>query len=181
MITSLTDKTPAAEAGLQVEDIILRYNGKEVANEADLRDMISRTAPGTSVAITVLREGRERTVNAKLGTAPEPKAPERRAAPARNTQGKLGVRVTDTDDTEITGQLQLSNLPKEGALIVEVVPGSPASEAGLQPGDTITRINGKRIANAEALTAAVREIKQGTVSLVLRRGENTILARVELE
>ena len=49
LVTTVVEGKPAAKAGLQVEDVIVRYDGKPVTDEAGLREMVSRTAPGKAV------------------------------------------------------------------------------------------------------------------------------------
>jgi putative serine protease PepD len=69
-----------------------------------------------------------------------------------------------------------------GAVIAEVMPGSPASEAGLQSGDVIVRLNGKTVDSAARLTEIVDQLKGGdAIPVVVRRGSQTVLAQINLE
>ena len=58
LITLVQSGKPAAQAGLQVEDVVVRYDGQPVTDEASLREMVSRTAPGKQVQLVVKRDGR---------------------------------------------------------------------------------------------------------------------------
>ncbi|WP_026818912.1 S1C family serine protease [Arthrobacter castelli] len=85
------------------------------------------------------------------------------------THGFLGVSVTAKASEESTGSTAFS----VGAEVAEVVDGAPADDAGLQPGDVITQLNGVDISDAKALTAAVRQQAQGSTAdlTYLRDGE----------
>ena len=184
LVASVQDGTPAAKAGFQVEDVITKFDTKEIVGEADLRDMISRTAPGTSIPVMVKRDGKTLTLNVTLGK-PEEKvaaADEPDATKTVVAKSKLGIRVGDTTDPDVRDQLKLKKNVQAGAVITEVVDGSPASNAKLLPGDIITRLDGKKVTNADELTAVAQALKPGsTVTMIVRRGSDTILAQIELE
>jgi putative serine protease PepD len=88
----------------------------------------------------------------------------------RATHGYLGTSVTAAPAAE--GRSQAFS---DGAVIREVVPGSPADEAGLEVDDVITEFNGHRIQDANSLTAAVRELPAGGTGTVryVRDGEES--------
>lgn len=181
LVASVVDGTPAAKAGFQVEDVVVRYNGKPVTDEASLRDMVARTMPGETVDIVVRRNGAERTLKTTLGTMPEIEAARAEKPETPAAQAKLGLRFGDASDPEVRKQLNLKGAPT-GAVVVEVIPGSPAMYAGIQAGDIVLRLNGKTIPNPDALSETVRDLKSsGTVPVVIRRGNQNVLAEIELE
>jgi len=175
------------QAGFQVGDVIVRYNGKPIADDAALRDMVARSQPGTRVDIIVKRDGGEKALTPTIEAVPTEKVvaanqPVDKEAP----KGKLGVQVGNVSDPEIRQQLGLKDTLKEGAVVVNVVPGSPAQEAGVQAGDILTRVNGRSISDAAQLTEVARGLKSGsTVPVVVRRQSGntwqTLLLQVSLE
>ena len=180
LVVSVEDKTPAAKAGFQVEDVIVRFNGQDVAGEAELRDMISHTAPGTTFPVVVKREGKEQTLDVTLG-APKDQQVAEKAAPVTTEKSKLGLRVGDVGDADLSDAANKLGA-KSGAVIVEVIPGSPASDAELKAGDVITRLAGQKIANAAQLTTVAQGLQSGsTVTAVFRRGNQTLLAQIEMD
>jgi serine protease Do len=181
LVARVDDGTPAAKAGFQVEDVIVRYNGKPITDDAGLRDMVARTRPNESVNIVVLRNGHEETLHATIGTVPEQSVAQNEAPVTQGAHGKLGVQIANAGDADVRRQLNLKD-GDQGAAIVSVVPGSPASEAGLQPGDIIVRLNGKPIADAGQLSDVAKGLKEGaSASVVVRRGKQTILSQIHLE
>lgn len=70
LVAAVSENSPAAQAGLHVEDIVVRYEGRSMENELDLREAIARTGPGTQAALTVVRGGQERTLMATVERAP---------------------------------------------------------------------------------------------------------------
>ena len=182
LVSSVQDGTPASKAGFEVQDVILKFNGKNVEDEAHLRDMVARTKPGESVPVEIRRGNDNRTLQVTVGTAPDLQAVAKEVSPKATARGKLGVTVGNASDADVRKQFSLKDEVKTGAVIVEVIPGSPAFEAGLQPGDIISRVNGKPITNADQLTAAAASLKEGeSATVVIKRGNTTILADITLE
>jgi serine protease Do len=70
VVTALGRNTPAARAGIRLEDFITAFNGQPVRDGGDLRRMLRLTKPGDTARIEIVRGGRRSTVNVTLGTAP---------------------------------------------------------------------------------------------------------------
>jgi Do/DeqQ family serine protease len=181
LVLNLQDGTPAAKGGIQVGDVIVRYNNKQIANEVDFREMVAKTQPGTSVPLSVLREGGEKTLNITIGTAEEPKIAQNPAPLKREARGKMGMVVGDANDAAVRRELRLQGAGQPGAIITEVVSNSAAAEAGLQTGDIVERVDGKAVRNADDLTSIVKSLSAGTHSFAIKRGNQRFLANVELE
>jgi serine protease Do len=177
LVTEVQDGTPASRAGLQVEDVIVRYDGKPVRDDVALRDMVARTAPGRSVEIVVRRNGHERTLTATPESAPNEVAMQ--GQPEEAQGGKLGLRVEPvTPDNARRFNLGRAT---NGVVIVEIQSGSPADQAGLQPGDVILRANERPIHSGADLRSAVQSTKSGdTVRLILQRGNARELVSVQM-
>jgi serine protease Do len=184
LVQMVSDDSPAAKAGLEVGDVIVRFNGQPVTSDGSLRDRAAQTVPGTRVPIVVVRDGKEQTLNLTVGTmedAETPKPIQRTAGEQSGNQGKLGVAIADADNAENWEQLGIKGTPRKGALVAEVTPGSPAAQAGIQPGDVFVQLNGKTIDSAKTLTEVARGLKEGaSVEGRVRRGNQTVLVQIEL-
>src|SRR2546426_3345223 len=130
IVGDVAPDSPAARAGLKRGDVILAVDGTPVDDVGRLRNLIAGTAPGTTLKLTVLRDGREQTLDVALGETPE-RGPTTAAPPS--APERPGLSVTDVTP-EVAKKL---GLPPglAGALVTEVIPGGPAAEAGLRPGD----------------------------------------------
>ena len=192
LVESLQDNTPAAKAGFQAGDVIVRFNGQPVHDEVDLRDKVARTAPGTDVPVVIRRGGSEQTLHVTLGSAPDLQAAQNTPPSdqgADNTPsnpsvkaGKLGVSAANASDPNIRQQFSLKSNVQQGAVVTDVVPGSPAAEAGISPGDVITKLNGQNVANASQLSEIARGLSSGaSVPAVVRHGDQTLLVQLNLD
>jgi len=153
--------TPADKAGIQPGDVITKIGSKTVSNEVTLRDAVSGTAPGTTIPITLLRDGKPMTVNATIVSRDKPVASAPTAAPERRPANDLGFEPR-TLTTELIGQLP-SDPGVKGVIVMNVTPGSPASDAGLGSGDIITAVNGAPAATVTALNTAMARAKAGDI------------------
>lgn len=186
LITTVVDGKPASKAGLQVEDVVTRFNGEPVHDDTDFREKVARTAPGTSVPLTVLRDGQERTITATVGrpedavavVAPD-QSPQNQ--PRQRVRGKLGIGLEDTTDPAVRQKYHLTE-GLTGALVGNIVPGSPAGDAGLIPGDLIVRLNGKKITSAQQLSDLAAGLPSGAhVPVVVRRSDPASPGGIQLQ
>jgi serine protease Do len=158
LVEDVFEKTAAADAGLKPGDIIVEINGKPTKEPRTLKLMVGEMAPGSKVAIKVLREGKERTFNATLKEMSEDVAglmPGRAEADEEN-DALDGVVVANLD-TQARNQYKLPQDLK-GAVITSVDPDSVSYEVGLREGDVILEINRKPVTNAEEAVEASKRV-----------------------
>lgn len=167
IVNGVLDDSPAAKAGLEVGDILLRFDGHELRAEKDedigeFQRLVAGTKVGTEVRLDVLREGSRETLKARLGVQPKVVPDEE--------ETQFGFTVQ-----EVTAKLfRLHRLEtRDGVLVSFVERGSEAEEAGLGPGDLIQRINQKPVAEIESFREAMRSLIPDTPFLIqARRGDN---------
>jgi len=180
LVADVTPGGPADKAGIKRGDVIIEFNGKKVENSTQLRNMVAEIAPGKSVDMTLIRNGKE--VSAKVRLGERPKGPEEAAPPERQpeeqTSRKLGVNI-QTLTPDLAEQLGYKNA--KGVVITDVEPGSPADEAGLQRGDLIQEVNRKEVQTIQDFEKQLRGLKSGdAVALLVRRGANTFFIAVNM-
>jgi serine protease Do len=171
IVVSVEPDSAAQKAGLQSGDIILSYNGQDVVQGTDLPPLVAMTKPGTTVPLKILRDGKEKTVDATVGAMPRDQnagSALGKAAPSSGADA-LGLSVENVDAAT---RSQLGLKAGEGVAITNVT-GPAAAQAGLQPGDVILMVNQKKVGSAEAFRAATAGVKPGdTVLLLVRRGDS---------
>ncbi|MFB3816263.1 MAG: Do family serine endopeptidase [Candidatus Methylomirabilales bacterium] len=178
LVTSVMKDGPAAQAGLKRGDVILKFNGRDIVEVDDLPAAVAGTTPDTQAAVLVRRDGKEQTVQVKVGTMPAER-PERAEAPepSPQQQGRWGIGLGELD-AETAQKLGLS--PKEGVLVTSVQPGSPAEAAGLRADDVILEVNKQKVSSVkEAQEHAKTPGKDRPLVLLLRRGESTLYAALQ--
>ena len=140
--------SPADKAGLKAGDVIVDYNSKKVTDSRHLRLRVAESAPGTAVAMKVLRDGAAKNLSVTLRELPGEAQLAKAGTEDKTDTGVLnGVGVGDLDNNtraEIKAPASL-----KGAVVTEVTPDSPAAEAGLKAGDVILEINRKPVKTAD--------------------------------
>jgi serine protease Do len=166
---------PGEQAGLRVGDVILDFEGQELAQSSALPPMVGATDPGSPVSMKVLRDGKVVTIKVVVGTLQPDEAgggtPE--AEPPRSTRGILGMVVRQLTPEE----RQRAQVVSGGAYVQEVNEGA-GREAGLLEGDILLTLGGDEIDGPERLAEVVGRLTPGrsVPMLVQRRGQPTFLA-----
>jgi S1-C subfamily serine protease len=173
-LTEVNPDGPGGKAGLKKDDRIVRVADKDVKSFADLQKALADHKPGDSVAVKVLRDGKEETVKVTLGEASETFG-----RPVARSQSYLGVQAQALT-AELKDQLKLT--ADKGALVSEVLPNSPAAKAGLQEKDVITQVGDTAVATPEELRAAIQKAHPDQeVTLKIVRGEQQMELKARLQ
>jgi serine protease Do len=167
IVNGVLPGSPAARAKLTAGDVVTTMNGVsvEAEKEEDLGNFQRRVAhalPGETVKLEILRDGRPRTVEVKLGTQPKVQPSE--------AESDLGFHVQEITENLFREQRLAS---RSGAYVSFVAPGSPAAEAGLYPGDVIETIEGSDVDDLEAFRLALKGVEQQLQIMIrARRGDD---------
>jgi serine protease Do len=178
IVSAVSPDGPAASAGLQVGDVILRYANQTPSDERALRRAIAKSIIGRAVAVTILRAGHEQTTQVTPSESPEAvttagavsgHAP----SPATLVPTNLGLSLsTLTADLRTGYGLQIQ---QGGVLVTGVAAGTDAFDRGLAPGDVILRVQGTDVHSPQeeqsAVDAARAQHKAFIVALVLSNVE----------
>ena len=176
LIADVVRDSPAEHAGIKPGDVVVGLNGKPVNDNSQLTRDVGVIPPGNTVKLDVVREGRPRTVEVKLAERPDEREQTGRT-PSRSSGEKeqgdlLGLSVQDvTPQLARRSQLDAST---KGAVVVDVAPDSPASDAGLEPGDVVVEVNRRSVNSAADYRSAVKTVKKGDTVLVrVKHGQAT--------
>lgn len=189
LITHVEADSPAAEAGLKRGSIILAVDGQEVNNPRELRQAINTHEAGDTVTLTTLVCDAPSDIEVTLASAGP----------------YLGIGIDGPSDGAGlpgfgTDEVPFGGIPGEGfggehifpmpgvgpnmvfpAVVMEVIADSPAAEAGLQPGDLITAIDGEPVDAAGKVSDLIGGKAPGdTVELTIERNDETLTLTVTL-
>jgi len=165
IVAQVSPDSPASEGGLKTGDVVSAVNGQQILNASGLQMAVSEMAPGTKIAVKVMRDGKPETLNLTVGSFrgnTEVASNEEHDGP---NSGKLGLAVAD-----LTAQIrQQASIPERvhGVVVENVRPGSPADDAGIQPGDVIAEVNRQPAESASQFVDEVHKVPNGQDLLVL--------------
>jgi len=154
IVSQIHPDTPASKAGLKQGDVITEVNGQKVNDSSSLQIAISNMTPGTPVKLGIMRDGKPMTLDLTVGqyNASGQEASNEGEGPGQ--KGRIGISVADLDDNA----RQQFNVPEHihGVVIQEVKPGSPAEDAGIQPGDVIEELNRHQVSSASQFAGEIK-------------------------
>jgi serine protease Do len=170
LVADVMEGSPAEKGGLRSGDIILEFNGKRVTAPTDLQRAVALAEPGSAAKVRVLRDRGERTIDLRLGEAPDDS--EAASRPGSRPKSLLGLEVRP-----LTPDLarQLAIQAGEGVVVASVEMGSPADASGIQPGDVIREVNRQKVRSLADFEQVTRGLKAGDrVTLLLQRGTSAL-------
>ena len=166
LVASVVPGDPADQAGIQPKDIITEVDGKKVTTSRDLTNLAAKLGVGDTSKVTVWRDGRQKTLEVKVG-----KRPLTMAAISENQQkekeGEYGFEVAELTP-EIAQRYKIEETT--GVIVVGVEPNSKAQEAGVQQGDLIIEVNRKNVASVKDFKKLIDQHKKGdSLDLLVKR------------
>jgi serine protease Do len=178
IVSAVERGSPADRSGLQAGDVIVAFNGRSIANADDLIPLVSSARPGSRIALTVIRDGRERTLQV---TVEELKIEGQRAsAPRDRESGNFGMTLGDVTGS-VASELRLP-ARMDGAVVYGVEAGSQAEQAGMHRGDVVVSINRQAVHNAGEAERTLRQIEDGHPAfLLVWRDGSEVLVEMQRE
>ena len=174
LVADVMKEGPAKEAGIEVGDVIVEFDGHSVKDSTELPLLVARTGVGKSVEVKVLRNGKAHDMTVRIAELKD----EAGEVAKEETESQLGLAVQPLTP-EITESLGLDE-GTQGVVVSGVEPGSPAEEAGLQRGDVILEVNREQVKDMRAYRKAMGGLtKDKSVLFLVRRGNNTIFIPVK--
>lgn len=150
LISQVQSDSPAAKSKLQTGDIIIEYDGTEISSVGDLPPLVGRTKPGSKVPVTVIRDGERKAFRVEVGLLPtlEQRAGSTTPMERETDADRLGLRVESLGSKVEADQ-------EHGVLVSAADPQGAAAQAGVRPGDIITRLGNKKIKSLDDYRDAV--------------------------
>jgi serine protease Do len=180
LISSVEKGGPADKAGIEVSDVILKFDGKAVVGSADLPRIVAATRPGGKAVVELWRKGAVKQVTVEVAEMAEEgklaRAVKKMEEAVAETIARLGIAVS-----ELTRE-QAQELQVGGGLQVEEVKGSAARAAGLQHGDVLLAIGNMPIRTLAQFNDIVKQVPKGrNVALLVRRDDIASYVAIRLD
>jgi Do/DeqQ family serine protease len=165
LVSQIEPGSPADKAGVKTKDVIVEANGRPIKDMLELRNMIGLLKVGDKVELTVLRGGSTRQITVAVARNDE-----------ERTAGSEGGK--EVGNSNLSSKLEGASFgpveggDEKGVEVREVKPGSPAAQAGLEPGDVILSVNQHEIAGLADFEKHAGG--DGDLLLYIRRGEGAL-------
>jgi serine protease Do len=177
LVGDVSSGSPAARAGLKKGDIILELNGQPITESRELQLKVAEIPPGTTVRLTIFRNGSQQQIPVTLGEMPA-----NLGQPGEGGGGgERGSVLEGLSVDNLTGQIARElGLPPgtEGVVVTDVQPGSNAAEAGLRRGDVIQEVNRRPVTNVSEFRRAVRQAGNQPLLLLINRQGTTLFVTI---
>lgn len=170
LVSSIARNGPAAKAGLEPGDVILKFDGKAISRSSELPPIVAQVKPGSSVALEVWRDGKPKELKATIGVLEDPTTVA--SAKGEAAQGKLGVAVRPLSPEE-----RRSGDVANGVVVEEVA--GAAAKAGVRPGDVIVAVNNTPVKSPEQLKELIGKAGK-TAALLVQRDDARIFIPVTI-
>ena len=178
LVADVAPDGPAKKAGIERGDVILSVDGHDVKTTGELRNLVASQASGKTVAVVVVRDKKQRTIDVQLGTLPQGK--DTHAAPAKTSSAGLlgGITVTDLGP-EAKRKFSIGDKIDSGAVVTDIDPRSAAGRSGVVPGDVIIQLDQHPISDAAEFRKLADKVDGKSTLLLVARESGTIFVLVK--
>ncbi|PKQ06986.1 MAG: serine protease [Alphaproteobacteria bacterium HGW-Alphaproteobacteria-11] len=175
LVAGVNEGGPADDAGIEAGDIVLSFDGRNIASMRDLPRIVAETEVGKTVDVEIFRAGRTIGIEVEVARLDETEA-ETVESPSVDTPAPTRTVVLGLNLAELTAETRQRfnvDATTTGVLVAEVDPLSAAAEKGVRPGDVIVQIAQRDVANpadVERIVGSEESAGRNTVLLRLSSG-----------
>ncbi len=179
LVAKVLADSPAEEAGLQVGDVVVEFNGNPIGSSSNLPPVVGRTPIGKAVKSLIIRNGKRQTVWVKVGELPEDeKLKLGRHDPETQSGGRLGVVVANIEKPD----RERLNLGATGGVLVKQIKRGVATKAGIKLGDAILRIGTADVKDMRHFSELTKKLPEGrSISVLVQRRSGPIFLALKLD
>jgi len=170
LVAKVVPDSAAAQAGINVGDVILKFNGSAIVDAGKLSARVGVAAPGDKATLEIWRDGKTLTLTATIGNAAQAAAADEGSNAAEPARLGLALRPLNQDERQQAGV--------SGGLVVEDAQGR-AAEAGIQAGDVVLSVDGTPVQSVAQLRKMVQEHGK-QIALLIQRGDARLFIPVTL-
>src|SRR5215813_7965490 len=162
-VDGIAVESPAAKAGLKLNDVIVELHGERIKDDEDLVRRVASIPVGTTTPVKIYRDKREITLSVVVGRRPGHDIPAKSAALSINSgydvrKESIGISFGNLTSLQaLDNDIEVTN----GVLVVRVEPGSVADDAELKANDVIEAINRETVRDKEDFKRVLNRLKPG--------------------
>ena len=174
LVADVVSGDPADRAGIKPKDIITKVNGKKITTSRDLTNLAADLGVGDTADVTILREGKQKTLQVKIGKRPFTMAAASQKH-RRQQEGEYGLEVTELTP-DIARRFRIEEV--SGVIVVGVEPDGRAAAAGVKKGDIIIEVNRVNVESVKDFKNLIDQKGDGISMLVRRMNAGLIVIRM---
>ena len=166
LIADVVKDSPAEAAGIQEGDVIIEFNGKSIANTANLKNVVSLSTPESTNRVKVIRDGAPKTVKVTLQELPE--NPNQFVSRERTTTNDFGLQLKRINKT-LRKQYEIDR-DQDGLVVTRIDRNGEAFQKGIREGDLVKRVGTEKVESINEFNRLVEKSKsKGTVLLLVKK------------
>lgn len=166
LVSEVQTGSPADDAGIRQGDVIMRLNGVKLTDVADLRNRVALLSPDSKAALKIVRDGKQKEITVVIGERPsDPNQVGKRSEKKSNLE-QFGLAFQDLTP-ELSKRLGYED--KQGVVVSQVEPGSPAAQAGMRTGQLVEEVNRQPVTSVKEMERAISEAENPKELLLLVR------------
>ncbi|MBL1140904.1 MAG: Do family serine endopeptidase [Proteobacteria bacterium] len=177
LIAKVLPDGPAEKSGLEVGDIVVKFNGEKVSFSSDLPPLVGSTPVDSLVPVDIIRRSKNKTIQVKISELPtddEVIASNKNAKPDADTNS-LNVIIKN-----LTKE-QKEDIEEYGVFVQEIHPG-PAQKAGIRRGDIILLINNIKIKGVSHFNMLINDLPKGrSIPVLIQRQGGPIFLALKID
>lgn len=180
IVTDVQSKGSAERAGLKRGDVVVRFDGRDVMDSGQLRNLVAQSPIGSKHRLDLIRDGKVYQGELVIQEAPRERARKSQASSAASTVHPLAGVVYDDVTPPLARQMDLP--VNNGVVVTDIEEGSLAEASGLQPGDVVLELNRQQVNNFAIFQRLADPLKPTDLALLLvNRQGNVIYIPIQAE
>ena len=173
IITDLQTKGSAERAGLKRGDVVVRFDGRDVMDSGQLRNLVAQSPIGSKHRLELIRDGKSYHTELVIQEAPRERVKKNQTAAAASTMHPLSGVMFDDVTPPLARQMDLP--VTSGVVVTDIEEGSLAEASGLQPGDVVLELNRQHVNNFSTFQRLADPLKPTDLALLLVNRQGNVL------
>jgi len=173
IVTDVQTKGSAERAGLKRGDVVVRFDGRDVMDSGQLRNLVAQAPIASKHRLELIREGKVYQTELTIQESPRERAKKSQATSTASTVHPLSGVVFDDITLQLARQMDLS--VNNGVVVTDIEEGSLAEASGLQPGDVVLELNRQHIGSFTVFQRLADPLKPTDLALLLVNRQGNVL------